>query len=93
MQCITFKSTLLKIKVLHDATEEPFCLNGSIKNLLTSEEPFCFTKGSLWRKKVLQIIKGIKEMVPLTEWFFVECKSVTFLNFVEQIQLLIIKMY
>ncbi len=26
-------STLLKIKVLHDAIEEPFCLNGSIKNL------------------------------------------------------------
>ncbi len=25
--------TLLKIKVLHDAIEEPFCLNGSIKNL------------------------------------------------------------
>ncbi len=25
--------TLLKIKVLHDTIEEPFCLNGSIKNL------------------------------------------------------------
>ncbi len=25
--------TLLKVKVLHDAIEEPFCLNGSIKNL------------------------------------------------------------
>ncbi len=25
--------TFLKIKVLHDAIEEPFCLNGSIKNL------------------------------------------------------------
>ncbi len=25
--------SLLKIKVLHDAIEEPFCLNGSIKNL------------------------------------------------------------
>ncbi len=25
--------TLLKIKVLHDAIEETFCLNGSIKNL------------------------------------------------------------
>ncbi len=24
---------LLKIKVLHDAIEEPFCVNGSIKNL------------------------------------------------------------
>ncbi len=28
-----FIYTLLKIKVLHDAIEEPFCLNGSIKNL------------------------------------------------------------
>ncbi len=27
------------------------------KEPLTSEEPFCFPKGSLWRKKVLQIIK------------------------------------
>ncbi len=27
------KHTVLKIKVLHDANEEPFCLNGSIKNL------------------------------------------------------------
>ncbi len=26
-------STLLKIKVLHDAIEEPFCLNGPIKTL------------------------------------------------------------
>ncbi len=45
---IVRNDTLLKIKVFHDAIEEPFCLNGSIKNLLTSEEPFCFTKGSLW---------------------------------------------
>ncbi len=27
------KTVLLKIKVLHDAIEGPFCLNGSIKNL------------------------------------------------------------
>ncbi len=40
--------TLLKIKVLHDAIEEP----------LTPEEPFCFTKDSLWWKKVIQIIKS-----------------------------------
>ncbi len=26
-------NTLLIIKVLHDAIEEPFCLNGSMKNL------------------------------------------------------------
>ncbi len=25
--------TLLKIKELHDAIEEPFCLNGSLKSL------------------------------------------------------------
>ncbi len=29
----TVNPTLFKIKVLHDAIEEPFCLNGSIKNL------------------------------------------------------------
>ncbi len=28
-----FQVTLLKIKVLQDTIEEPFCLNGSIKNL------------------------------------------------------------
>ncbi len=31
------------------------------KEALTSEEPFCFTKASLWQKKVLQIIKGKKD--------------------------------
>ncbi len=42
------------------------------KEPLTSEEPFCFTKGSLWRKKVLQIIKGKKELVlcGTKKWFF-----------------------
>ncbi len=30
---VYLKCTLLKIKVLHDAIEEPFCLNGSIKNI------------------------------------------------------------
>ncbi len=49
--------TLLKIKVLHDAIEESFLPEWFHKEPLTSEEPFCFTKGSLWRKKVLQIIK------------------------------------
>ncbi len=33
--------TLLKIKVLHDAIEEPFCLNGSIKNLSVSQKVLC----------------------------------------------------
>ncbi len=48
------------------------------KEPLTSEEPFCFTKGSLWWKKVLQI-KGKEQMFfkePLTEWFFMEPKKV-----------------
>ncbi len=34
-----------------------FLSNWFHKEPLTSEEPFCFTKGSLWWKKVLQIIK------------------------------------
>ncbi len=42
------------------------------KEPLTSEEPFCFTKASLWWKKVLQNIKRCS----LTEWFFVEPKLV-----------------
>ncbi len=50
---------LLKIKVLHDATEEPFLSKWFHIYPLTSEEPFCFTEGSLWRKNVLQIIKRI----------------------------------
>ncbi len=54
---VTEFTTLLKIKVLHDAIEEPFLSKWFHKEPLTSEEPFCFTKGSLWRKKVLQIIK------------------------------------
>ncbi len=45
--------------MLHDAIEEPFCLN---KEPFTSEESFCCTKGSLWRKKVLQIIKRLYGM-------------------------------
>ncbi len=49
--------TLLKIKVLHDAIEEPCLSKWFHKEPSTSEEPFCFTKGSLWWKKVLQIIK------------------------------------
>ncbi len=57
--------------MLHDAIEEPFLSKWFHKEPLTSEEPFCFTKGSLWRKNVLQIIKKrefFKEH--LTEWFF-----------------------
>ncbi len=49
------------------------------KEPLTSEEPFCFTKGSLWWKgssdyKTVRKRWFFKE--PLTEWFFVEPKMV-----------------
>ncbi len=33
LNSIILYHTLLKIKVLNEAIEEPFCLNGSIKNL------------------------------------------------------------
>ncbi len=33
--------TLLKINVLHDDREEPFCLNGSIKSLSVSQNILC----------------------------------------------------
>ncbi len=71
-------TTLLKIKVLHNAIEEPFCLNGSIKNLYTSEEPlyhkrfFVAKEGSLDDK----VRKRWFFKEPLTEWFFVEQKRV-----------------
>ncbi len=52
-----FIYTLLKIKVLHNAIGEHFLSKWFHKGPLTSEEPFCFTNGSLWRKRVLQIIK------------------------------------
>ncbi len=48
---------LLKIKVLDNAIEEPFLFKWFPKEPLRSKEPFCFTKGSLWRKKAFQIIK------------------------------------
>ncbi len=41
-----------------DAIEEPFLSKWYHEEPLTSEEPFCFTKASLWQKKVLQIIKS-----------------------------------
>ncbi len=48
------------------------------KKTLRSEEPFCFTKDSLWCKKFIQIMKrqerDFKE--PLTEWFFVGPKII-----------------
>ncbi len=58
IDCGDGRSTLLKIiKVLHDAIECIFLSKLFHKEPLSSEEPFCFTKGSLWQKKVLQIIK------------------------------------
>ncbi len=45
---MSFLITLLKIKVLHDAIEEPFLSKWLHKDPLKSEEPFCVTKGSLW---------------------------------------------
>lgn len=38
--------TLLKMKVLHDATEKFFFAGWFHKEPLTSKEPFCFKKGS-----------------------------------------------
>ncbi len=50
------------------------------KEPLTSEEPFCFTKGCLWRKMVISDYKKVRKKwffkEPLTEWFFVEPKMV-----------------
>ncbi len=67
----------LKIKVLHDAIEEPFLSKWFHKDPLTSEEPFCFTKGSLWRlSDYIKVRKRWLFEEPLTEWFFVEPKIV-----------------
>ncbi len=50
------------------------------KDPLTSEEPFCFTKGSLWWKEGSSDYKKLRKRwffkEPLTEWFFVEPKMV-----------------
>ncbi len=45
----------------------PFLSTWVHKEPLTSEETFCFTKGYLWLKKVLQIIKKARKI-----WFFNE---------------------
>ncbi len=63
---------LLKIKVLHDAIEEPFCLNDSIKNLYHLKNLSVSPK-LLCGENVLQVI--IKRC-SLTEWFFVEPETV-----------------
>ncbi len=50
------------------------------KEPLTSEEPFCFTKGSLWWKEGSSDYKKVSKRwffkEPLTEWFFMEPKMV-----------------
>ncbi len=43
-----FAGVIRKIKVFHDAIEEPFLSKCFHKETLTSEEPLCYTKGSLW---------------------------------------------
>ncbi len=42
-----------------------FCLNGSIKKPSTSEEPFCFKKGSLFAKEGSSDYKKVRK-----RWFF-----------------------
>ncbi len=54
------------------AIEEPFCLNGSTKNLQHLKN-LCFTKGCLWWKKVLQIIKVRKRCSLKNLWLNVSC--------------------
>ncbi len=58
--------------MFHDAIEEPFCLNGSIKNLLFHKRLFLVKECSSDYKKIH--FKFFKE--PLTEGFFVEPKIV-----------------
>ncbi len=73
------KHTLLKIKVLHDAIEEPFCLNGSRKNLYHLKNLSVSQKVICGERRFFRLLKGKKEMFfkePLTEWFFVEPKMV-----------------
>ncbi len=61
--------------MLHDAIEEPYCLNGSIKNLQhlknlsVSQQLLCGERRSLDYKKV-------RKRCSLTEWFFVEPEMV-----------------
>ncbi len=55
---IVFRPTLLKIKGASWCHRITFLSKWFHKEPLTSEEPFCCTKGSVWWKKVLQIIKS-----------------------------------
>ncbi len=53
--------------MLHDAIEETFLSKWFHKETLISEEPLCFTKGSLWRKKSYLGYKKVRN-----RWFCVE---------------------
>ncbi len=55
------KFTLLKLKVLHDAIEEPFLSKWFHKEPLTSEEPFCFTKGFVVAKEGSSDYKKVRK--------------------------------
>ncbi len=58
--------------MLHDAIEETFLSKWFHKETLISEEPLCFTKGSLWRKKKLFGLYKVKEQMVLcgTKFFY-----------------------
>ncbi len=53
----------LKIKVLHDAIEEPFCLNGFIKNLQHLKKLSDSQKVICGERRFFRLLKGKKEMV------------------------------
>ncbi len=57
----------LKSKHASQCHRRTFSSNWFHKEPLTSEEPFFFTKGSLWRKEVLQIIKRTFDCMVLCE--------------------------
>ncbi len=54
---LLYNDTLLKNKGASQCHKITFLSEWFHKEPLTSEELFCFTKGSLWQNKVLQIIK------------------------------------
>uniref|UniRef100_A0A672MFC0 ZP domain-containing protein n=1 Tax=Sinocyclocheilus grahami TaxID=75366 RepID=A0A672MFC0_SINGR len=58
-QLVTLLHYTLKNKGASRCHRRTFLSKWFHKEPLTSEEPFCFTKGPLWRKKVLQITKSL----------------------------------
>ncbi len=72
-------SSFLKIKVLHDLIEEPFCLNGSIKNFNIWRIFLFHKRFFVVKERSSDYIKVRKRWFfkePLTEWFFVKPKMV-----------------